>query len=180
MVARGFPRCKANWIPDKMLENKISENGKPKKMPDNLNRTLTLTGSGPFMSLFTLSLSLSLTHTHTHSLSLSLLINTHSISKSLSLSLTPSLYRHTLPLSLLQKTLLPSHCTHFPSLSLSLCTLSPLSLSKHTRSLSLPLQALSISLHTSSISKHTPSLSLHTLSISLCVSLSLSKHTHYL
>ena len=46
VVSRAFPRCKANWIPDKMpedkmLENKISENGKPHKMPDNLNRTLT-------------------------------------------------------------------------------------------------------------------------------------------
>ena len=27
---------------DKMLENKMSENGKPDKMPDNLNRTLIL------------------------------------------------------------------------------------------------------------------------------------------
>ena len=67
MVARGFPRCKPNRIPDKMpedkmLENKMSENGKPDKMPDNLTHTLTLTGSGPFMSLFT----------HTHYLSLSL------------------------------------------------------------------------------------------------------------
>ena len=43
MVARGFPQCKPNLIPDKMLENKMSENGKPGKMPDNLNRTLTLT-----------------------------------------------------------------------------------------------------------------------------------------
>ena len=48
MVARGFPRCKPNRIPDKMpedkmLENKVSENGKPDKMPDNLTRTLTLT-----------------------------------------------------------------------------------------------------------------------------------------
>ena len=31
------------------------------KMPDNLTRTLTLTGDGPFMSLFT----------HTHTLSVS-------------------------------------------------------------------------------------------------------------
>ena len=66
VFARGFPRCKPNRIPDKlqedkMLENKVSENRKPDKMSDNLNRTLTLTGSGPFMSLFTLSLSL--THT---------------------------------------------------------------------------------------------------------------------
>ena len=49
---------------DKMLENKMSENGKPDKMPDNLTRALTLTSSGPFISLFT--------HTHTHTLSLSL------------------------------------------------------------------------------------------------------------
>ena len=67
VVARGFPRCKPNRIldkmpEDKMLENKMSKNGKPDKMPDNLNRTLT--GSGPFMSLFTL----------THTLSLSLYI----------------------------------------------------------------------------------------------------------
>ena len=75
MVARGFLRCKPNRIPDKMpedkmlenkmsedkvLENKMSENGKPDKMPNNLNRTLTLTGSGPFMSLFTLTHTLSL------------------------------------------------------------------------------------------------------------------------
>ena len=45
-----------------MIEDKMSENGKQNKMPDNLNRTLT--GSGLFMSFFTL------THTHTHSLSL--------------------------------------------------------------------------------------------------------------
>ena len=38
--------------------NKMSENIKPDKIPDNLNRTLTLTGSGSFMSLFT----------HTHAL----------------------------------------------------------------------------------------------------------------
>ena len=48
VVACGFPRCKPNCIPDempedKMLENKMSENGKPDKIPDNLNRTLTLT-----------------------------------------------------------------------------------------------------------------------------------------
>ena len=49
VVARGFPRCTPNRIPgkmpeDKMLENKMSENGKPDKMPDNnLTRTLTLT-----------------------------------------------------------------------------------------------------------------------------------------
>ena len=69
VVARGFPRCKPNRIPDKMLENKMSENGKPDKMPDNLNRTLTLTliGSGPFMSLFTLTHTLSIS-LHTHSL----------------------------------------------------------------------------------------------------------------
>ena len=65
VVARGFPRCKPNRIPgkmpeDKMLENKMSENGKPDKMPDNVTGTLTLTGSGPFMSQFTH------THTHTH------------------------------------------------------------------------------------------------------------------
>ena len=42
VVARGFPRCKPSRIPDKILENKMSENGKPDKMPDNLNRTLTL------------------------------------------------------------------------------------------------------------------------------------------
>ena len=36
-----------------MLVNKMSENGKPDKIPDNLTRTLTLTGSGSFMSLFT-------------------------------------------------------------------------------------------------------------------------------
>ena len=47
VVARGFPRCKRfkpNRIPgkmpeDKMLENTMSENGKPDKMPDNLTRT---------------------------------------------------------------------------------------------------------------------------------------------
>ena len=33
-VARGFPRCKPNRIVGKMLENKMSENGKPEKMPD--------------------------------------------------------------------------------------------------------------------------------------------------
>ena len=42
VVARGFPRCKPNQILDKMPEVKISENGKPDKMPDNLTRTLTL------------------------------------------------------------------------------------------------------------------------------------------
>ena len=46
VVARGFPRCKPNRISgkvseDKMLEDKMSENGKPDKMPDNLTRTLT-------------------------------------------------------------------------------------------------------------------------------------------
>ena len=50
---------------DKMLENKMSENGKLDKMPDNLTRTLALIGSGPFMSLFT--------HTHTLSISLHIL-----------------------------------------------------------------------------------------------------------
>ena len=48
VVARGFPRCKPNRIPDKMpedkmLENNISKNGKPDRMPDNLTRTLALT-----------------------------------------------------------------------------------------------------------------------------------------
>ena len=43
VVARGFPRCKPNRIPDKMPEDKMSENGKLDKMPDNLTRTLTLT-----------------------------------------------------------------------------------------------------------------------------------------
>ena len=47
VVARGFPRCKPNRIPDKMpeekmLQNKVSENEKPDKMPDNITRTLTL------------------------------------------------------------------------------------------------------------------------------------------
>ena len=118
MVARRFPRCKPNRIPDKMaedkmLENKMSENGRPDKIPDNPYHNLTLTGSGPFMSL--------LTHTHTLSistlpLSLSLLINTflsfctHSIYTSLSLSThTPFPYLSTHPLSI---------ATHTPSLSL--------------------------------------------------------------
>ena len=35
VVAHGFPRCKPIRIPDKMPENKMSENGKPVKMPDN-------------------------------------------------------------------------------------------------------------------------------------------------
>ena len=44
VVARGFPRCKPNRIPDKMpedkmLENKMSENGKLDKIPYNLNLT---------------------------------------------------------------------------------------------------------------------------------------------
>ena len=45
VVARGFPPCKLNRIPDKMLDSKMSENGKLDKMPrpDNLTRTLTLT-----------------------------------------------------------------------------------------------------------------------------------------
>ena len=100
-----------------MLDNKMSENGKPDKIPDNPyhNHNLTLTGSGPFMSLLTH------THTHslylsTHSLSLSLLINTflsfctHSIYTSLSLSThTPFPYVSTHPLSI---------GTHTPSLSL--------------------------------------------------------------
>ena len=34
VVTRGFLRCKPNRIPDKMLENKVSENGKPDKMSD--------------------------------------------------------------------------------------------------------------------------------------------------
>ena len=113
VVARGFSRCKPNRIPDKMPENKMSENGKPEKMPDNLNCTLTLTGSGPIMSLFT--------HTHTHTLSLSLdtlspslLINTFLsfctlslhlflLPRTLPLSISPHtlfLSLHTLPLSL--------------------------------------------------------------------------------
>ena len=159
-------------------------------MPDNLNRALTLTGSGPFMSLFTLSLSL--THTlslylSTLSLYLSVLINTHSIecvfmsrvsfsfhAHSLSLSLhTPSLYRHTLPLSLLQKTLLPSLCTHFPSLSLSLS----LSLSIHSPpSLSLSLfYTHSLSLYTLPLFQNILlPLSAHTFHLSVCLSLSLS------
>ena len=69
MVARGFPRCKPNRIPDKMpedkmLENKMLENGKPDKIPDNPyhNHDLTLIGSGPFISL--------LTRKHTLSISL--------------------------------------------------------------------------------------------------------------
>ena len=97
-----------------MLENKMSENGKPDKIPDNPyhKHNLTLTSSGPFMSLLTH------THTHTHTLSLSLLINTflsfctHSIYTSLSLSThTPFPYLSTHPLSI---------ATHTPSLSLSL------------------------------------------------------------
>ena len=101
MVARRFPRCKPNRIPDKMAEDKI---------PDNPyhNHNLTLTGSGPFMSL--------LIHTHTHTLSLSLLINTflsfctYSIYTSLSVSThTPFPYLSTHPLSI---------ATHTPSLSL--------------------------------------------------------------
>ena len=230
MVARGFPRCKPNRIPDKRLENKMSENGKPDKMPDNLNRILTLTGSGPFMSLFTL------THTHTlspclYTLSLSLLINTflsfctHSISTSLSLSThtpclylsthlsiaahtpslsiskhTPSLSAHTFHLSLslypslslnthtpshylythslslytlllFQNTLLPSLCTHFPSLSLSLSVHS-LSLSLHTHTPSIYLFTHSISLHTVpfSFSLHTVPISISTQIHSLSVS----------
>ena len=43
VAARGFPRCKPNRIPDKMLENIMSENRKPDKIPDYLTRTLTLT-----------------------------------------------------------------------------------------------------------------------------------------
>ena len=140
MVARGFLRCKPNRIPDKMpedkmLENKMSENGKPDKIPDNPyhNHNLTLTGSGPFMSLLTHTNTLSISQ---HSLSISLLINTflsfctHSISTSLSLSThTPfpylsthplSIAAHTPSLSLFQNTPLPSVCAHFPSLSLSL------------------------------------------------------------
>ena len=31
VVARGFPRCKPNRIPDKMPEDQMSENGKPTK-----------------------------------------------------------------------------------------------------------------------------------------------------
>ena len=54
VVARGFPRCKPNRIPDKMLENKMSENGKPDKMPDNLTGTLTLYMHS--LSLYTLPL----------------------------------------------------------------------------------------------------------------------------
>ena len=57
-----------------MLENKMSENGKPDKIPDNPyhNHNLILIGGGPLMSL--------LTHTHTlsislHTLSLSLYLN---------------------------------------------------------------------------------------------------------
>ena len=38
MVARVFPRCKPNRIPDKMPENKMSEDGKPDKMPDSVCR----------------------------------------------------------------------------------------------------------------------------------------------
>ena len=102
VVARGFPRCKPNRIPDKMLENKMSEDGKPDKMPDNLTRALT--GSGPFMSLFTLThtlylstLSLSIsTHKHIsfilYTLNLYLSFHAHSLSLSLH---TPSLYRYT-------------------------------------------------------------------------------------
>ena len=139
MVARGFPRCKPNRIPDKRLENKISENGKPDKMPDNLNRILTLTGSGPFMSLFTL--------THTHTLSLSL---------------------YTLSLSLLMNTFL-SFCTHSISTSLSLSTHTPcLYLSTHLLSIAAHTPSLSISKHTPSLSLHTLSISLF-LSIPLSV-----------
>ena len=131
VIARGFPRCKPNWIPDKMpddkmLENKTSENGKPDKMSDNLTRTLTLSGSGPFMSLFT--------HTHTHTPCLSLYTLSMSTHKHISIILhtlyvflsfslhahSLSLYHYTHTLSLFQNTLLPSLCTHFPSLSLSL------------------------------------------------------------
>ena len=121
MVARGFPRCKPNRIPDKMpedkmLENKMSENGKPDKMPDNLTRTLT--GSGPFVSVFT----------HTHSLSISL---------------------HTLYLSLLINTFL-SCCTHSISTSLYRYTHSlSLSFSKHTPSLSLHTLSIFLTLYLS-------------------------------
>ena len=38
VVAHVFPRCKPNRIPDKMPENKMSENGKPGKMPDSVCR----------------------------------------------------------------------------------------------------------------------------------------------
>ena len=157
MVARGFPRCKPNRIPDKRLENKMLENGKPDKMPDNLNRILTLTGSGPFMSLFTLTHTLSPSlytlsistqkHIsiilHTLYLYLSFSLHTHS----LSLSLHTPLYRCTHSLSLYFKTHsfpLSAHTSHL-SLSLypSLCTLS-LSLSVHYPSLSLCTLSLSL------------------------------------
>ena len=133
-----------------MLENKMSENGKPDKMPDNLNRTLT--GSGPFMSLHshTYILSLSL-----YSLSLSLLINTflsfctHSISTSLSLSThTPSLYlsthllfiaTHSLSISISKHSFpLSAHTFHLSlSPSLSTRTLPPTGKTPYTHSLSL-------------------------------------------
>ena len=38
VVAHVFPRCKPNRISDKMPENKMSENGKPDKMPDSVCR----------------------------------------------------------------------------------------------------------------------------------------------
>ena len=204
VVVRGFLRCKPNRIPDKLPEDKMSENGKPDKLHDNLNRTLN--GSGPFMSLFTLSLSLSHTHTHTHTLislhSLSLLLNpflsfccTHYLylsfhAHSLSLSLhTPSLYRYTTPSVSISK--------HTPSLSLHTLSISPPlsislphslsvyspSLSKHTLPPTIFTSPLYLSTHSLSLSLHTctPSHYLYTHYLSThSLSLSVSLHTHSL
>ena len=144
MVARGFPRCKPNRIPDKMPEKKNAREQNVRKWKTGQsawllnpypNPNLTLTGSGPFMSLFTHSHSLYLS-----TLSLSLLINKwiSIILHTLYLYLSFSLHAHSLSLSL-----------HTHPLSLSLHTLPlSLSLSKHTYSLPLPLHALSTVVHT--------------------------------
>ena len=96
-VARGFPRCQPNRIPDKMPEDKTPENEKLDKMPDNPTctptPTLTAAAGGPFVCLFTHTRTLSIS---LHTLSISPLINTFLSFYTQCLYLSFSLHAHSL------------------------------------------------------------------------------------